>query len=163
MSVMERLYLASGATISSCGSYRYSLERTWQDGDRLALFVGLNPSTADGNKDDPTIRRCVGFAKGLGCTGLLMGNLFALRSRSPELLHSHPAPIGPDNDAWLLRLKDRAHVTIFAWGSHKTVGDRCAQIISIMQPAFCLGVTAQGHPRHPLYLPKSASLARYPS
>src|ERR1700755_2395175 len=110
-------YLSQAAHISSCGRYRYMLERVWSEGNNSLLIVGLNPSTADALLDDPTIRRCVGFAKGLGYGGLLMGNLFAARSTSPSALTGFEDPVGPENDAWLLKLQHRAHATVAAWGN----------------------------------------------
>jgi len=160
---MEQLKLSnanqhSDAVISECGQYRYALERTWSEQSKYALFIGLNPSTADASLDDPTIRRCIGFAIRFGCSGLLMGNLFALRSTAPSALSQHHDAIGPENDAWLRHLSERAFLTIFAWGAHKLASDRAGQISSIFRSPYCLGLTVQGHPRHPLYLKKTAEL-----
>lgn len=93
-------------------SYRYRLTRTWDQclvcNRPPAVFVMLNPSTADASLDDPTIRRCVGFAKAWGCPGLTVVNLYALRSADPKALWSHPDPVGPDNNRWISEVLLRA-------------------------------------------------------
>src|SRR5690606_18576726 len=92
------------ARFSPCGQYRYLLTRPipapfWKPDAGEAVFVMLNPSTADASEDDPTIRRCIGFAKEWGCTGLTVANLYALRSTDPKGLWKHRDPVGPENDA----------------------------------------------------------------
>jgi len=92
------------AVISGDGKYRYFLARRWGSTGKTVAFIGLNPSTADATLDDPTIRRCVGFAKFWGGSALHMVNLFALRSPTPASLRVASDPIGPQNDAWLTRV-----------------------------------------------------------
>lgn len=154
-------YLSQAAHISSCGRYRYMLERAWGRGNARLLIVGLNPSTADALLDDPTIRRCVGFAKGLGYDGLLMGNLFAARSTSPSALASFEDPVGPENDEWLLKLQNRARGTVAAWGNGGRLNGRSQQVLKEMKNVSCFGVTNLGEPRHPLYLPATTPLQRF--
>lgn len=142
-----------GAEISPCGTYRYRLWRVLPDGDGTVLFVMLNPSIADALVDDPTIRRCIGFAKAWGYKRLEVANLFALRATDPAHLAQATDPIGPANDFWLAHVTALAHRTIAAWGAHSFARDRAGQVADLLTGARCLGVTADGHPRHPLYIP----------
>ncbi|HEY7906212.1 MAG TPA: DUF1643 domain-containing protein [Wenzhouxiangella sp.] len=140
------------ATFSSCQRYRYSLLREWSATQSKVLFVGLNPSTADAELDDPTIRRCIGFAKAWGFGGLYMGNLFAYRSTDPKGLLATSDPIGPDNDAVLLQLAQAASLVVAAWGNHGTLMDRAEQVKSLCRPLSILKLNRSGQPAHPLYL-----------
>jgi len=119
--------IPSWADLSPDGFYRYSLGRRWTPGEKLLVVIGLNPSTADATQDDPTIRRCVGFAKRWGFGGLLMLNLFAYRATDPEELRGAIArgldPVGPLNDAKLLGFTDGCPALV-AWGSHPAEGRR---------------------------------------
>ncbi|MFM0171975.1 DUF1643 domain-containing protein [Paraburkholderia sediminicola] len=146
------------AVISSCGAYRYRLTRAAESlspGKSTALFVMLNPSTADAQLDDPTIRRCRGFAKLWDCNGLAVANLYALRSTDPAALWSHPDPVGPDNDDYLWNFAHECGDVVCAWGSNARP-ERAARVVSIMRGAgarlWCLGMTRDGSPRHPLYV-----------
>ena len=143
------------ALLSPCGTYRYSLNRSWGHGATV-LFVMLNPSVADGSRDDPTIRRCVGFAKAWGFGALSVANLFAMRSTDPSVLLSAPDPVGPDNDAVIFELARRASLVVAAWGAHKAGACRVADVRRLLPKPVCLGLTSSGHPRHPLYAPGSA-------
>lgn len=149
----------SAAILSTCGTYRYTLHRQipsvlrWV---RPCLFVMLNPSTADATKDDPTIRRCVGFAKREGCTGLTVVNLFALRATDPAALMLSDNPVGPDNDRHLREQIDahRIGIIVAAWGSHQLAQRNRGWLKSLLieRGAQCLGMTKDGSPRHPLYV-----------
>lgn len=154
-------YLQARAEISQCGQYRYALWRSWQPGERTMLFVGLNPSTADGHRDDPTLRRCVGFAKRLGFGTLVIGNLFAYRSANPGDLSNVDDPVGPDNEYWLARLLTAADMVLVGWGSAPIADLRSREVLSATEQVFCLGYTAGGAPRHPLYLPADSQLMRF--
>lgn len=90
--------MEKSAIISPCGQYRYRLERAWDRSFPAAVFVCLNPSIADATLDDPTLRKCVGFARRWGCGHLVLVNLFALRATDPREMKRHPSPVGPDND-----------------------------------------------------------------
>lgn len=146
---------ASSAVLSDDGAYRYELARTWGDGPP-AGFIMLNPSTADADVDDPTIRRCIGFARRLNCDGLLVANLFGLRATDPRELAEHPDPVGHLNDAHIGRLIVEADVVIVAWGAHPNTSRRVAAVVELAEAAgrvlHCLGKTKAGSPRHPLYL-----------
>lgn len=152
------------AVISDCGTFRYRLEREWPgERERRCLFIMLNPSTADAEKDDPTIRRCIGFAKREGCTSLAVVNLFAYRSTDPVWVWGAPDPIGPDNDCYTHSELLRADLVIAAWGAHGTPGAALERARHIRQyvgakPVFCLGKTNVGAPRHPLYIRKDQPL-----
>lgn len=147
-----------GAVISDCGRYRYTLEREWMTGAGTCLFVMLNPSTADASEDDPTIRRCIGFAQRWGYQRLEVGNLFALRATDPKQLRRLPLEeaVGHDNDRWLRRLCTRAALIVCAWGAHSTAPYRMPWVEPILAErkggVVCLGTTKAGQPRHPLYV-----------
>lgn len=157
------------ATFSPDRAYRYRLTRTWDSSSPYAAFVMLNPSTADAFTADPTIRRCVSFARSWGAGGLVVLNLFALRSTDPKALYGHPDPVGPDNDAVIA--ETFAHddfvigPTVVAWGVHGTLhgrGDRVAALLRARAARVtCLGTTRDGHPRHPLYLAANTAGVAY--
>lgn len=154
------------ATISTCDRYRYRLERIW-DADRFsALWIMLNPSTADGTRDDATIRRCVSFSKGWLCGGIVVVNLFGLRATHPRDLRASEAPNGPDNDQHLRIVAARSWGRVVAaWGCS---GGRLAsnRAIELMTGSGalagigmkCLGMTKDGSPRHPVRLAAASRL-----
>jgi hypothetical protein len=141
------------AIFSPCRTWRYELRRTWSV-TPPALFVGLNPSTADERLDDPTIRRCVRFARDWGYGGLVMANLFAFRSTDPRALALVGDPVGPDNDMVLRRLAREAGVVVAAWGVHGVLNCRAQVVVDVglLGSFTVLGLTKDGHPRHPLYM-----------
>lgn len=158
----------SNAVISPDGLYRYCLVRRWtervQDDDTV-LWVMLNPSTADATTDDNTIRKITKFSKAWGYGSLAVVNLFALRSRHPEALVDADDPIGPDNMTWINNWMTVANQTVAAWGASfpkelwphvKSIGERLRDA-----NAQCLGLTRNGHPRHPLYLSDTTKLMSY--
>jgi hypothetical protein len=105
------------AVISECHRYRYELARAWAHGVGRIAFVGLNPSTADGSKDDATLRKCIGFATRWGFSALHMLNLFAWRDRRPRGLLDASDPVGPHNDETITRIASRCDRVVLAWGS----------------------------------------------
>jgi hypothetical protein len=139
--------------ISDCRSYRYQLWREWIGGTGYAMFIGLNPSTADESADDPTIRRCVAFAKSWGYSALCMTNLFAFRTVSPEFMKCAPDPVGPNNDKHLLQCAIEASVIVAAWGNHGGYLDRDIDVLNLLPETYFLRLTKQAFPQHPLYLP----------
>ncbi len=145
----------SGAVFD--GPYRYLLWRRWADADGV-LFVMLNPSTADARDDDPTIRRCLGFARAWGFGGVEVVNLFAWRATSPRDLRRAAAPIGPRNDQVIAEAAARVQAVIVAWGVHGAHRDRDRQVAAVLEARRprCLGATAAGAPRHPLYVRAAA-------
>jgi len=118
------------------------------------MFIGLNPSTADEKTDDPTIRRCIGFASDWGYGGLCMTNLFALRATDPHVMMKHSEPVGFENDKYVLELSKQAGIVIAAWGTKGVFQHRDETVCAMVANLKCLGLTKAGHPRHPLYLPK---------
>lgn len=155
----------SGAIISDDGLYRYALWRTWgHTFDRHALFIMLNPSTADAELDDPTIRRCIAFAKREGCGGLKVVNLYAYRSTKPDVLRTVDDPVGPENDNYiataLLVADAEQSPVIAAWGAHATNPHRVYRVKQMpgMERARALSFTKAGQPGHPLYVKGDAPL-----
>lgn len=142
---------ANGAIFDASGRFRYLLWRTWAPGLPRACFVMLNPSTADAIEDDPTIRRCTGFASAHGFGGLDVVNLFAYRARHPDLLPRTFEARGEGNETHIRRSIERCAVTIAAWGVH---GSEHWQAVSALEGIGlqCLGVTKDDDPRHPLYV-----------
>lgn len=128
-------------------------------------FIGLNPSTADETADDPTIRRCIGFAKDWGFGALCMTNLFAFRATDPEEMMSaeHPISHPPSlcNDGWLKAIADGAGMIVAAWGTHGRFMERSAEVKAMFRSQnkvlHCLGLNNDGTPRHPLYLPRETA------
>ncbi len=154
--------IASGAFLSPCGTYRYWLERRWDETLPACAFIMLNPSTADASKDDPTIRRVMGFCEAWGFGGVNVYNIFALRSTDPAALKSHPDPIGPDNDTYLGQIPDDA-VVVAAWGTHGAYRGRAFEVRRMFKGRlWCLGTTNDGHPKHPLYIKATQERVRYP-
>lgn len=146
---------------SPCRTYRYTLWRVWDAALPYCQFVGLNPSTADETKNDPTVRRCIAFAKDWGYGALCMTNAFAYRATDPRVMKQQADPIGPDNDHWLLEVARGAGIVVAAWGVHGAHRDRDRQIRTMLPRLHCLGVTAKGQPKHPLYLPSDLQPVRF--
>lgn len=159
------LQAQAGATFSPCRTYRYSLWRHWgglAGGAGYAMFVGLNPSTADETADDPTIRRCVTFAKRWGYAALCMTNLFAYRATQPKKMLSAADPVGPENDAVLINLAADAGVIVAAWGTHGVHLGRGARVQVMLPALHVLRLTREGFPGHPLYLPGTLTPVPWP-
>lgn len=158
------------AVISDCGAYRYSLTRRWHFPGSLLPFIMLNPSTADAEQDDPTIRRCMGFARREGKAGIVVVNLYAFRSTSPEALWKVEDPIGPDNWRTLVNLGNEAAEEgvpiVCAWGAHARANQVDAIVVALggccEVRLVCLGKTAAGAPRHPLYVRADQPLEPFP-
>lgn len=149
------------AIISKNGLYRYWLERELSGGKSTCVFVMLNPSTADAKLDDPTIRRCISFGERLQCGKLVVVNLFAFRATKPVDLYKARDPIGPENDKYLHKALNLPGVIICGWGANKTMGrdDRIKELATRSNVNLCcLGKTAKGAPRHPLFVHGSAPL-----
>ncbi len=154
------LATAAGAYFDASGAYRYWLWRTWQPTAPTVAFIMLNPSTADAEQDDATIRRCCGFARAWGCGRLLVANLFAYRATQPRDLRAAAEPVGSDNDRYLQQAVAEADFTIVAWGNAGRWQGRDRAAIALLgtAPLYCLGRTQQGCPYHPLYRPQTTTI-----
>lgn len=161
---MSGLLMSRSARISDCGKYRYRLTREWGDGESIA-FVMLNPSTADASIDDPTIRRCMSFARREGAMGIVVVNLFAFRATKPKKLETADNPYGPDNLDALGDALSSGRV-VCAWGAHQIAVNPGLALRQRAKragtPLWCLGRTREGHPRHPLYVPSTQPLEPFP-
>lgn len=154
----------SSAVLSDDRHYRYRLTRTWDTEKPRLAWVMLNPSTADETEDDPTIRRCIGYAKDWGYGSILVGNLFALRTPEPSELGNDPNPVGEENNRHLRLIANDAAKVMVAWGasySDNGLGAvRRPFVTSLLEEVvgtvYCLGTTKDGHPVHPLYQPADA-------
>ncbi len=154
---------AAGAVFDRSGRYRYRLWRRWADGGEVVAFVMLNPSTADGERDDATIRRCAGFARAWGFAAMTVVNLFALRATDPARLRRARDPVGPGNDRHIAEAAAGADALVIAWGAHGALGGRDRAVLALLagcRPA-CLGLTRTGQPRHPLYLARATRRRRF--
>jgi len=147
--------------------YRYSLKHEI-DGLPLVLehpimWIGLNPSTADENMLDPTLRRVRTFTMREGGTAFVMTNLFAWRDTDPKNMMAAADPVGPDNDATLLNFATRSEMIICAWGGGGEHRARAAEVIKLLKdyPLYCLGTNGDGSPRHPLYLSGATKLEAF--
>lgn len=145
--------MESAGTAEVDARYRYVLGRRWGAGPTV-LWVLANPSSADGERDDPTVRRCVSFARGHGAGGLLLVNLRAWRDADPGRLADVADPVGPGNDAAIgSALAATSGPVVVAWGVQRDAA-RVRTVLDLLgeRPILCLGVTRDGHPRHPLYV-----------
>jgi hypothetical protein len=153
MTAIDSHLLRKDTILSRCRQYRYVLWREWDPNNpRYALFIGLNPSTADEKVNDQTIRRCMGFARSWGYGSLCMVNLFAIRATRPKDMKACKKPVGKRNDTWLRRLSAGAGVIIAAWEIHGSYQRRDAAVSRLVGKMHCLGRTKKGQPRHPLYV-----------
>ncbi len=156
------LFTQSSAVISACQQYRYRLGRRWGDGPTCG-FIMLNPSTANAYVDDPTIGRCIGFAKREKCGGLEVANIFAFRATDPDEMIRSPHPMGPE---WREHFDDFLAAVdgplIAGWGSQKGIDAQVATVRQILREAsrmaFLLVRNKDGSPRHPLYVKGDAPL-----
>jgi len=153
--------LSSEAAYSDCGSYRYWLKREWARKGGIVNFVMLNPSKADEFNNDPTVERCERRARMLGFAGFSVTNIFAWRDTDPKAMRKAAKPIGPDNDQVLLEMAQSARQVIAAWGTHGAHQGRGPVTARLLRengiPMFHLGLSKEGHPRHPLYISYSVS------
>lgn len=155
------------AILSADQKYRYRLTRqVGLNGDGACCFVMLNPSTADATTDDPTIRRCIGYASAWDCERLEVVNLFAYRSTDPDTLYgmSKQAAIGPANDQHIVEACNASRIVVCAWGNHGKLHDRGAEVMALIRAQgaapWALKINrGTGQPSHPLYLKRDAKLS----
>jgi hypothetical protein len=148
------------AKISACGQYRYWLSRKWDEGAESLVFIMLNPSTADDKIDDPTIKKCMKFAKNFGFGGILVLNLFSFRATNPADMKKCQDPIGPETGSYyrdIFAFSPISPKVICAWGTNGGFMDRDKYVMAILR-SFCIApsalrVTKNEFPEHPLYIP----------
>lgn len=152
---MRLIDQSSGAYFSPCKQYRYRLWRRWGD-EAPAVFVMLNPSTADEIENDPTVERCERRARAMGFGGLRVANIFAMRSTNPKALYTSDDPVGPENDAAILESVDGAGVVVCAWGTHGNLHQRGEIVLALIRSTGAtpnyLKLNNDGTPKHPLYV-----------
>tara|TARA_B100000795_G_scaffold263796_1_gene243434 strand:- start:1720 stop:2196 length:477 start_codon:yes stop_codon:yes gene_type:complete len=153
--------IKKSAVFSSCRKYRYSLTREWNLTGNYVLFIGLNPSIADELIDDPTLKRCINFAKDWGYGGLIMVNLFAYVSTHPSELKNTKLPIGKENDKHILKNHQKSQLTVIAWGNDGYLYDRDKEVLAIIDSPMCLNINKSGQPAHPLYQKKDQELINF--
>jgi hypothetical protein len=147
------------AVYSDDEMYRYEFHREWGTGAGRVVWVLLNPATGDTDrKRRPTLGRCIAWSKTWGYDGLSIVNLFAFRATKPKALLGAGDPVGPQNDATLLRITGGADRVVAAWGAHGRLLNRGRDVAALLPQAQCLGHTTRGQPRHPLYVPGTAGL-----
>lgn len=151
--------MTNACTFSPCRRYRYTLEHVMDPllPPRRVMWIGLNPSTADEQQLDPTLRRIRGFSQAWGFTAFVMTNVFAYRATRPEDMKAQKDPVGVDNDLWLERMAGDCEVVVAAWGKHGAHAGRAEDVVkklsSLPRPGLlCLGTNGDGSPKHPLYV-----------
>ena len=147
---------ASTAIYSGCERYRYALTRVWEPAGTRVTFVMLNPSTATEVQNDPTVERCERRARALGHGAFRVVNIFAWRDTDPRAMRAAADPVGTENDAAISEACAWADVVVAAWGTHGAHLDRGASVTDLLRaspvPVTHLGLTKDGHPKHPLYI-----------
>ena len=148
-------YLCRAAGLSQDEQYRYWLQRVLPTGSGIVCFVGLNPSTADTLRDDPTIRKAVGFARLWGFQSIWMANIHAYRATNPKALRKTEDPVGPENREWLVGMIEQADLAIAAWGRERLTcyAQTLAGWVLSQEKVRCLGQNQDRTPKHILYLP----------
>lgn len=149
------------AIIDLTGKYRYTLTRIWDKSRGKVVFILLNPSTADAIEDDPTLKKCIGFAKRWGYGSLEVVNLFAYRATEPEDLKQADDPIGIENDLYIKKAVNNTDLIILGWGNNCEMwgryhhfSQRHKQVLNLIIDfkSYYLVITKEGHPKHPLYV-----------
>jgi hypothetical protein len=153
-----------GAIFDAKDKYRYSLWRSWSAHHPRILFILLNPSTADEQKNDPTIRRCMGFARAWKFGSIEVVNLFAYRATNYKDLFNVSDPVGAENNRFLMQAVERCSTVVLGWGTRGILLGRDRQVMSLLasrNDLYCLGITRDGQPRHPLYVKGNTYLVSF--
>lgn len=156
--------MKTGAIFDSTNAYRYTLWRQWDADLARVAFIMLNPSTADAQNDDATIRRCISFARQWGYGALEVVNLFAFRATHPRSLQQASDPIGAECDRYLSVAIAQADTVIVAWGNWGRLHQRDRAVLPLLQShstVECLGLNRSGQPKHPLYLAQTTPRIPY--
>jgi len=151
----------SGAIFSDDRKYRYALWRMWNPVLPILGCVGLNPSDANGERNDPTIKRGIVRGGRYGFGGFIMTNMHGLVSTDPNALLNNPDAVGELNDYYIKQMVELTECQICGWGSFKPVKYRETAVYSMLKNPVCLGVNDDGHPKHPLYVPYSVPMRKY--
>lgn len=148
-----------GAIFSTCRTWRYQLWRIWDKSKPYAMFLMLNPSTADEENNDPTVARCQDYAQTWGYGGLYVCNIFAYRATDRAVMKVAPDPIGPDNDRSIIQIAKNAGIVVCGWGNDGSFMNRSQYVCNLLNmlsiSTHCLVLTNSGEPHHPLYLKKT--------
>jgi hypothetical protein len=158
--------IKTGALFSEFREWRYSLWRIWNSEKPTIAFIGLNPSTADETQNDPTVRRCIGFAKAWDYGGMYMLNLFGLRSTDPKLLYEHDAPLGEQNIETIANVCEFVSKIVLCWGNHGAYLNQGRLLVRVLRglgygdKLWAFGITKRQQPKHPLYLAKDTKLIK---
>jgi hypothetical protein len=144
--------MKTGAILSEDRKYRYVLSRIWDESKPMIMIIGLNPSTADETKNDPTITRCINFAKSWEYGGVYMLNLFAFRATLPKDMIEEEEPIGNENDSYINKYSKLSEKVVCAWGNDGSYKNRSKEILSKINNLYYLKLNKSGEPSHPLYL-----------
>lgn len=156
--------MESGSLFDVSGKYRYSLWRAWSAYHPRIAFVLLNPSIADEERNDPTIRRCIGFARAWKFGSVEVVNLFAYRATNAKELLKVDDPVGEENNYYLVQAVERCATVVVGWGTRENLLGRDRQVLSLLvskKDVYCLGITKDGQPRHPLYVKGDSVLVRF--
>lgn len=157
---MDNLFEKNGATFSANRRHRYALWRIWDENKPLIMFIGLNPSTADEDDNDKTIRRVIGFAKDWGYGGMYMMNLFTYITPYPKELTNLYDPY-MDDYILLLKISEKCKSILFCWGTFKQAKKRADIVSRLFKNALCLGKNKDGSPKHPLYMLKNTKPIKF--
>lgn len=143
-------YIEPSASFSPNRSHRYALFRQWEKGGKMMMVIGLNPSDADETRDDPTIRKCVGFAQRWGYTALMMVNAFAIVGDEPKVIREHPSPIGEGCNTAIRLGASYSRLVVAAWGD-LCPERRAFDVLDLLvrESVWCIGKTRKGNPLHP--------------
>ncbi len=144
--------MKTDAILSEDRKYRYVLSRIWDESKPTVMIIGLNPSTADETENDPTIVRCIDFAKSWGYGGVYMLNLFGFRATQPKDMFNTKEPIGNENDKYIYEYSKICDKVICAWGNDGDYKNRSKEILSKIENLYYLKLNKTGEPAHPLYL-----------
>ncbi len=155
------LSIPKGAIFSEDRKYRYTLWRVWNLNKKPLMTIGLNPSVANESKDDPTITRLMSRAYKSGYGGLLMANLYAFVSTNPESLLNNGNAVGEFTDDYIREMVKLSECQLCGWGSFKPVVKRASIVYPMLTNPFCLGVNADGNPKHPLYIGYDVPMVKY--
>ncbi len=155
------LTIPKGAVFSEDRKYRYALWRVWSNTKPLLLVVGLNPSKAGEFNDDPTITRNIVRANRAGFGGFLMGNLYGYVSTNPDALLGDGDFVGEFTDQYLTQMINSSGRQLCGWGSFKPVARRAPVVLGMLKEPYCLGVNADGQPKHPLYISYDVPMTKY--